>query len=215
MAKGRRGPNKKTGPKPKKADRPGPESRYNERIVARILELARAGNSNAEIANKVGISPVTLWNWMGKHPDFSEALKMSKDFAVDMVEGALFQNAMGYSHPAVKMFYDGKAGKVVTQAFVERHKPDTIAQIFFLKNRAKDRWRDKLDHEVAGKDGGPIEHAVEQRRRLFVDVVASPETADLAEQLAMQLAQKRLAQANDAELGSSDVENDEAQADPG
>lgn len=35
--------------------------------------------------------------------------------------------------------------------------PDTTAQIFWLKNRKPQQWRDKQETEVTGKDGGPIE----------------------------------------------------------
>lgn len=194
-------------PLPKKK---GPPSGYNERMAETILELARKGNSEVEIAAKVGISETTLHNWKGKHPDFYEALKKSRNFAIDMVEGALFQNAMGYSHPAVKHFHDAKRGEVVTEDYIERYKPDTTAQIFFLKNRAPDRWKDVNKHEHAGAGGGAIQVAVEERRRLFVEVVAEPRTADLAEQLAMQLAQRRLAQTVDT-TASESAENKETE----
>lgn len=194
---------------------PGQPTKYNERMASRILALAEAGNSYEEIASKVGIAPRTLLNWLGKYPDFRAALKDSRNMAIDLVEGALFQNAMGHSHPAVKHFYDSKTGKIISQPYIERHKPDTTAQIFFLKNRAPDRWRDvhKLEHGGAG--GGPIQHVVEERRRLFVEVVAEPATAELAEQLAMQMAQRRLEQLREAEtrrLPAANGENQEDQA---
>ncbi len=47
-------------------------------------------------------------------------------------------------------------GKPVIVPTVKHYPPDTTACIFWLKNRQRDRWRDKQDHEHTGKDGGPI-----------------------------------------------------------
>ena len=40
---------------------------------------------------------------------------------------------------------------------VERYeRPDTTAAIFWLKNRRSKEWRDKVQQELSGPDGGPI-----------------------------------------------------------
>ncbi len=136
--------------------KPGAKSKYSTGVAARILELAKAGKTDVEIAAAIGISPTTLNNWKGQHKDFFEALKKAKSVADDLVETALFQKAMGYSHTAVKFFYDPKQQKVVSQAYTERHAPDTTACIFWLKNRRPKQWRDVHKLEHTGKDGGPI-----------------------------------------------------------
>lgn len=45
--------------------------------------------------------------------------------------------------------------------------PDTTAAIFWLKNRQKDKWRDKVDHELTGKDGGAIQIETSPMSTLF------------------------------------------------
>lgn len=134
----------------------GRPSKFSQSLAARILELATKGKTEVEIAHSLGISPTTLANWKGKHPDFLEALKKAKDVADDLMEATLFQRGMGYSYSAVKFFFDSKSGKVVSQAYVEKLPPDTTAIIFWLKNRRPDRWRDVNKHELTGADGGPI-----------------------------------------------------------
>jgi hypothetical protein len=66
------------------------------------------------------------------------------------------QEATGYN------FVEEQAHRIKVEQFkdevevvkVERHQPaDTTAAIFWLKNRRKDQWRDKMDHEHTGKDG--------------------------------------------------------------
>lgn len=138
---------------PKKNGRP---SDFSDRLVMRILELAKAGKTDAQIAADIGISASTLNNWKGSHPDFFTALKDAKAVADDLVVASLFQRAVGYRHSAVKFFYDPKTAKVVSQPYIENHAPDTTACIFWLKNRQPDLWRDKRETELTGKDGGPI-----------------------------------------------------------
>jgi len=46
---------------------------------------------------------------------------------------------------------------VVTKRVVKHQVPDTTAQIFWLKNRKPNEWRDKQQTELTGKDGGAIE----------------------------------------------------------
>jgi hypothetical protein len=42
---------------------------------------------------------------------------------------------------------------------VKHYPPDPTAAIFWLKNRQKDKWRDKREEEVSGPNGGPIQTA--------------------------------------------------------
>ncbi len=39
---------------------------------------------------------------------------------------------------------------------VKHYPPDTQAASLWLRNRQPDKWRDKLTHEHAGPDGGPV-----------------------------------------------------------
>ena len=135
----------------------GRPSVFSEKLALRILELAKSGKTDAQIAKAVGIALSTLKLWKADRADFSAALKDAKDIADSMVEAALFQRAVGYRHPAVKFFCD--KGIVVSQRYTEVYAPDVTACIFWLKNRQPDRWRDVHKHEVAGDGGEPIQLA--------------------------------------------------------
>ena len=58
------------------------------------------------------------------------------------VENALLKRALGYDYTEEKVEVSEKDGRKVTQT-VKHVAPDTTAQIFWLKNRRPDRWRDK------------------------------------------------------------------------
>ncbi len=58
----------------------------------------------------------------------------------------LFKRATGYEHLAVKISANPNGDEHVTE-YVERYPPDTTACIFWLKNRQRDKWRDRQDIE--------------------------------------------------------------------
>jgi len=78
----------------------------------------------------------------------SEALKRGKAPVDQQVENALFKNAMGYDYEEtiteIEDLGNGKQKKHIRKVMKHRP-PDTTAQIFWLKNRRPDRWRDKQD----------------------------------------------------------------------
>lgn len=68
------------------------------------------------------------------------------------MENALLKRALGYSYTETKV-ENGPDGKKVTKT-VKEVLPDTTAQIFWLKNRRGNKWKDKQDVEHSGQIGG-------------------------------------------------------------
>ena len=79
---------------------------------------ARDGLTDEQIAHNCGVSVATLYRWKNNYSDICEALKKGKAIVDYEVENALLESA--------------KAG-------------NTTAQIFWLKNRRPDVWRDKVE----------------------------------------------------------------------
>lgn len=100
------------------------KGKYQEWIepegLLKIEGWARDGLTDEQIARNMGINPATLYEWKKKYPKISKSLKRSKDVADRQVENALFENAIN--------------GNIT-------------AQIFWLKNRKPDKWRDKQEYE--------------------------------------------------------------------
>lgn len=103
---------------------------------------ARDGLTDEQLAEKMGINPATLYDWKNKHPEISEALKKGKEIVDIQVENALLKRALGYEYMEERVEISEKDGRKVIQT-VKQVIPDTAAQIFWLKNRRPDRWRDK------------------------------------------------------------------------
>lgn len=109
---------------------------------------ARNGATDEMIMQNLGISRTTFYEYRKKYTAFANALKNGKEVVDFAVENALLKKAL--------------AG-------------DVTAMIFWLKNRKPQEWRDRREHEVTGKDGGPIEASVftpEERKALINELIA-------------------------------------------
>ena len=122
--------------------------------LLRLEGWARDGLVEEEIASCMGISRSTLNEWKKKYSDISDTLKKSKDVADRKVENALYERAVGGIHEVKKTFklketyYDEHGRKcekehletVMDEVYIPG---DTTAQIFWLKNRKPEMWKDK------------------------------------------------------------------------
>jgi hypothetical protein len=133
---------------------------YKPEFVKQAEKLARLGATDMEVADFFEVSVRTIHRWKATHPEFCHSLKAGKEDADNRVERALFQRAVGYEQDAVKIFMPAGADKPVIAEYREVIAPDTTACIFWLKNRRREEWRDKQNHEVTGKDGEPIQAAI-------------------------------------------------------
>ena len=103
---------------------------------------ARDGLTDEQIADNIGISRSTLYDWKSKYSDISDALKKGKEVVDIQVENALLKRALGYDFQETRVEKSDKDGTKIIQTL--KHIPaDTTAQIFWLKNRRPDKWRDK------------------------------------------------------------------------
>lgn len=112
------------------------------------------GFTDRELAGFFNVTESTLNLWKLKHPEFSESLKAGKNCADSDVAAKLFERALGYSCPAVKIFHTEEG--TIEHGYMEHYPPDSTAAIFWLKNRDPGRWRDRQHLEHTGKDGAPI-----------------------------------------------------------
>ena len=88
---------------------------YSPLIIPIVRACATFGATAPEIANYIGTSIASFNRWTIEHDELREASKRGREASDDRVEESLYRNAL--------------AG-------------NTTAQIFWLKNRRPDRWRD-------------------------------------------------------------------------
>lgn len=159
---------------------------YDPTFAVQAKKLCRLGATDGELAEFFGVSTRTIHRWKHIHDDFCHSIRSGKEKADERVERSLYQKAVGYDfteQQAVKIKVDQHKEEVEV-VNVERHAPaDTTAAIFWLKNRRKNDWRDKHDHEVSGVDGDPIE-------------IKATASRDLAKAIAIVLAKGMKTDAN-------------------
>lgn len=109
----------------------------------------------------MGIHRDTLNEWCKRFSGISDALKQGKAPVDIEVENMLLKRAMGFEYeevtteiediPTGKL--DEKGNPIYRQRkHIKKTKkmvvPDTTAQIFWLKNRRPDLWRDRHENDV-------------------------------------------------------------------
>ena len=109
---------------------------------------ARDGLTNDQIAHNMGISIRTFMDWLNRFPAISAALKAGKAPVDIEVENALLKSALGFEYEEtiteIEELPGGKQMKQIRKV-KKYNPPNSTAQIFWLKNRRPDRWRDKQD----------------------------------------------------------------------
>lgn len=104
-----------------------------------LLEAwARDGLTNEQISKKVGCNPDTLYKWMKRYSEISEALKKGKEVVDIQVENALLKRAVGFHFTEQIATPSGEVVDVVRY-----EKPDTTAAIYWLRNRKRGTWNNQ------------------------------------------------------------------------
>lgn len=129
---------------------------FREEYVAQAEKLCAIGATDAEIADFFDVDVRTIYRWKASNDAFCQAIKAGKEIADDRVERSLYQKAIGYEQEEVKIFMPAGADKPVYAPFTAKIAPDTTAAIFWLKNRRRADWMDKVDHSLSNPDGSAI-----------------------------------------------------------
>lgn len=137
---------------------------------------ARDGLTDEQIASNMGIGYSTLQTWKSKYQDIRDTLKRGKEVIDRQVENALLKRALGYRYKETtrELITDKDTGLselLVTKVVEKEVVPDTTAQIFWLKNRKPEEWRDKrvIDDSSAEKSAKLI-----QNMQTIADILQHP-----------------------------------------
>ncbi|WP_025692587.1 hypothetical protein [Paenibacillus zanthoxyli] len=141
---------------------------------------ARDGLTDEQIAANMGVNVATLYRYKQDYCEIRESLKKGKEVVDRQVENALLKRALGYRYDEVTRepgtVEDEETGElkramVETKRVTKEVQGDVTAQIFWLKNRRPDLWRDKQLVEHSGK---VVQEQVHNLRKL-----SGKELADL------------------------------------
>ena len=131
--------------------------------LIRIEGWARDGLIDKQIAHNMGIAHRTFIVWKEKYPSINAALKKGKAPVDIAVENAMYKSAIGYKVTVKepmklkRIRYEEK--RRIEEEYIEQVEkeiyitPNVTAQIYWLKNRRPDKWRDRREVDVTNNDG--------------------------------------------------------------
>jgi hypothetical protein len=101
----------------------GRPSKFSEAYCGEVISAGEAGLSLTAFAGMIGVARSTINEWIGEHPEFSEAVKVHQAKRTLALEQGLLSADVG---------------------------PRVTARIFALKNADPDGWKDKQEIEHTG-----------------------------------------------------------------
>lgn len=120
-------------------------TKYKEEYDEQAKKLCRLGATDKELADFFDIAESTLNLWKERHPSFMESLKLGKTLSNANVADSLYNRAIGYvaPHDDIRVVND----EIVITRITKFYPPDPVSCIYWLKNRERDRWKDKWETE--------------------------------------------------------------------
>ena len=114
---------------------------------ADYCELARnyclLGATNEELGSFFGVTSRTVDNWIAAHREFAAAVREARAVADARVARGLYERAIGYEQTVERTVWH--LGKERTVTNVVRHPPETRACIYWLRNRRRQDWSERVD----------------------------------------------------------------------
>jgi hypothetical protein len=154
--KNKRKPKRKAVPK-QKAKPVGRPSKFNHAMCIQVEKLCKLGATDKNLADFFQVEESTINNWKIEFPEFLESIKNGKELADANVAERLYQRAMGFEHDSeeIKVVSNGmNSGSSIERVPIKKiYPPDTLAAIFWLKNRNPRAWRDKQEVDLSNSDG--------------------------------------------------------------
>lgn len=144
-----------------------------------IKEYAEAGLQYKEIAEKLGVSDVTFWQWRKAYPQIANAVKVGNEPSNERLRSAIMQRATGYDveesktveNIAIVTNADGSTEEVVISKVVTTIKKHIPAEPRMLQLMIHNRLSDEF------KPINEIKAVVDVNQRMDVEM-----TREAAEQ---------------------------------
>jgi transposase len=110
----------------------GQPTKYKPEYCEAVIEYMKHGHSLTSFAAENGTTKATCHNWMKSHKEFFDAYKKARALCQSHWEKILHATATG------------------------KLKGNLGAQVFWMKNRFRDDWQDRIEQEVSVKHLEPV-----------------------------------------------------------
>lgn len=130
-----------------KKNKGGRPTDYKEEYNIQAMKLCLLGATDEKLGNFFNVSEQTINSWKTKYPRFLESIREGKEEADANVANALYNRAIGFSHPHDHI--SNFQGEITVTPTIKHYPADTGAAFIWLKNRSN--WKDKQEVEHSGE----------------------------------------------------------------
>jgi hypothetical protein len=128
----------------------GRSSDYRPEYSELARKFGMLGATDDEFASLFEVARGTIDEWAAQIPEFAAGLKAGRDLADATVAERLYARAVGHSQTAVKIIQSG--GQPLEVPYTEHYPPDVQACIFWLRNRRRSQWRERVEGPQVEQD---------------------------------------------------------------
>ena len=132
------------------AAKSGRPSKYKAEYTKIAQKMCELGATVPDLAFAFGVAESSVKLWAVKHKTFSDALRIGRDPADDKVERAVYERAVGYSHPDIDIRVVD--GCIVETPITKHYPPDMKAAWGWLFNRRSDKWHPNPESTTPPQD---------------------------------------------------------------
>lgn len=148
-----------------KQETAGQPTKYREEFNDQAYKICLLhGATDKELGDFFEVCEDTINNWKKAHPQFFVSIKAGKEIADAKVTESLYNRALGYKHEDTHI--SNYQGDITITPIMKYYPPDATSAIFWLKNRQKDKWRDKSEQDI--NLGGDLASLIEAGRKRAV-----------------------------------------------
>jgi hypothetical protein len=124
---------------------------WKDSMYKKIEEMASKGLNDAQIAINLGAHPTTFSHWKRTKPELAMILDRAREPLITEVENALYERAIGFD--AEDITIERSRNRKIVKRTKRKVAGDVKAMIFYLTNRAPEKWRfSNRIESVSGKN---------------------------------------------------------------
>ena len=142
-----------------------------EHFPALAAKLTACGFTRAELGYILGVSDVTIWNWLKEHPEFADAIEQGQASTVKFLVAQALRSAVGYEYVESTRTYkmvEGRKVQVGEQSWVRQRAPSEAMLMFLMINLSKGEFKNTKFIETKSMN---VSASVEVRGELEADEI--------------------------------------------
>lgn len=122
--------------------------KYTEDLYTVVENLILAGNTQAQVAQVLGIAPNTFSQHIAKDQRLKTIVETSVKKIIGQITASVIKKALGYTEYLEHKNAEGKVTKITTRSYP----PDMLAASIYLNNRDPENWKAKREDDKGKGD---------------------------------------------------------------